>query len=51
MDSIWLVNKDHSFYMSGTVTIGSWHGIRIETLCSNQPNKSKLSMYKPLISL
>ena len=45
----WL-NKGYSFYMTAVVIIGSERGLRIEVCCSNQP-KSKLSLYKPLLSL
>ena len=44
----WL-NKGYSFYMAAVVVISSGHSLRIEVCHSNQPNKSKLSLYKPLL--
>ena len=46
----WL-NKGYSFYMAAVVIINSGCGLRIEVHCRNQPNKSKLSLYKPFLSL
>ena len=28
-----------------------WHGLSIDPRCRNQPNESKLVLYKPLLSL
>ena len=46
----WL-NKDYSLYMAAVVIIDGGCGLRIEAHCRNQPNKSKLSLYKLLLSL
>ena len=35
--------------MAAIVSIDSRHGLRIEALHRNQPNKSKLALYKPLL--
>ena len=37
--------------MEAIVSINSKHGLRIEVSRRNQPNKSKLAMYKPLLHL
>ena len=37
--------------MAAIVGIVSRCGLRIESRCRNQPNKSKLSLYKPLLCL
>ena len=37
--------------MVAIVSIISTHGLRIEVRCRNQPNKSKLVLYKPLLHL
>ena len=44
----WL-NKGYSFYMAAVVVIGDGRGLRIEGCHSNQPNKNKLLLYKPLL--
>ena len=44
----WL-NKFYSFSMSAILSIISRHGLRNEARHRNQPNKSKLALYKPLI--
>ena len=46
----WL-NKDYSFYKAAVVIIGGGCGLRIEAHHRNQPIKSKLLLYKPLLSL
>ena len=47
----WL-NKGFSFYnKAAVVIIGGGCCLRIEGRRSNQPNKSKLLLYKPLLSL
>ena len=43
----WL-NKDYSFYMGVVVIISDGSGLRIEVSHRNQPDKSKLSLYKLL---
>ena len=35
--------------MAAIVSIDSRLGLRIEAHCRNQPNKSKLALYKPLL--
>ena len=35
--------------MAAIVGIVSWRGLRIEACHRNQPNKSKLALYKPLL--
>ena len=45
----WL-NKGYSFYMAAIVVISGGHGLRIEVCHRSQPNKSKLSLYKVLLS-
>ena len=37
--------------MVAIVGIISMHGLRIEVRCRNQPNESKLALYKPLLHL
>ena len=44
----WL-NKFHSFCMTAIVGIDSMHGLRTEARHRNQPSKSKLELYKPLL--
>ena len=44
----WL-NKFYSFYMAAIVGIISIRGFRIEACCRNQPNKTELTLYKPLL--
>ena len=44
----WL-NKFYSFCMAAIVGIISRHGLRNESRHRNQPNKSKLALYKPLL--
>ena len=44
----WL-NEFYSFYVTAIVGIDSRHGLRIETHHRNQPNKSKLALYEPLL--
>ena len=44
----WL-NKFYNFYMTAIVTIISRCGLTIEACHSNQSNKSKLALYKPLL--
>ena len=39
-------NKFYGFYMAAAVGIVSGHGISIHTCCGNQPNKSKLVLFK-----
>ena len=46
----WL-NKGYSSYMAAVVFIGDGCGLRIEVRYRNQPNKSKLLLYKLLFSL
>ena len=46
----WL-NKGYSLYMPTVVIIGDGRGLRIEACHRNQPNKSKLLLYKLLFSL
>ena len=46
----WL-NKFYSLYMAAIVSIISRRGLTIEARHRNQPNKSKLSLYKPLLCL
>ena len=46
----WL-NKFYSFYMTAVVVIDDGHGLTVEARRINQPNKSKLSLYKLLLSL
>ena len=45
------LNKGYSLYMVAVVVIGGRHGLRIEVHHNNQFSKSKLSLYKPLLSL
>ena len=46
------LNKLYSHYMAATVGIVSsyMHGLTIKAHCRNQPNKSKLALYKLLLS-
>ena len=44
----WL-NKFYNFYMTAVVIISKC-GLRIEVCRINQPNKSKLVLYKPLLA-
>ena len=46
----WL-NKYYSFCVAAIVGIISRRGLRIEACRRNQPNKSKLELYKPLLHL
>ena len=46
----WL-NKLYSFYMATVFGIISRYGFRIKACCRNQPNKTKLVLYKMLLSL
>ena len=46
----WL-NKFYSCYMAATVIISGGRGLRVEAHQRNQPNKSKLSLCKPLLTL
>ena len=46
----WL-NKFYSFYMAAVVVIDDGCGLTVEAHRINQPNKSKLLLYKPLLSL
>ena len=46
----WL-NKFYSCYTADIVFIDDGRGLRIEVRRINQPNKSKLSLYKSLLSL
>ena len=46
----WL-KKYYSFCMAAIVSIVSRHCLRIKARCRNQPNKSKLLMYKPFLCL
>ena len=50
MPADWL-NKFYSFYNAAVVVIDSGHSLRIEVHHRNQPNKSKIVLYKPLLSL
>ena len=47
MESIWLVKQGLQllYSMAAVVVISGGHGLRIETRCSNQPNKNKLLLY------
>ena len=44
----WL-NKFYNFYITAIVSIVSRYGLTIEACHSNQPNKSKLTLCKPLL--
>ena len=46
----WL-NKFYNFYMAAVVIIDDGRGLKVEAFRINQPNKSKLFLYKPLLSL
>ena len=43
-------DKFYSFYMAAVVVISDGCGLRVEVHRRNQPNKSKLSLYKPLLT-
>ena len=43
------LSKFYSFCMAAIIGIVSSHGLRFEACCRNQPNKSKLAVYKPLL--
>ena len=45
----WL-NKFYSFSVAALFSIISRHGLRNEARHRNQPNKSKLALYKPLLT-
>ena len=45
----WL-NKFYSFYMGSIVIIDDGRGLKVEVCHINQPNKSKLLLYKLLLS-
>ena len=45
------LNKFYSFYMAAAVLMSSRHHQRIEVCHRNQPNMSKLALYKLLLSL
>ena len=51
MDPYDWLNKYYSFFMAAIVGIISRRGFRIKAHHRNQPNKSKLVLYKPLIRL
>ena len=51
MDPYDRLNKYYSFCMTAIVGIVSRRGLRIEVRRRNQPNKSKLALYKPLLCL
>ena len=51
MDPYDWLNKYYSFCMAAIVGIASRRGLRIEAHHRNQPNKSKLVLYKPLFCL
>ena len=51
MDPYDWLNKHYSFCMAAVVGIVSRRGLRIEVCHRNQPNKSKLALYKPLLCL
>ena len=46
----WL-NKFYSFYMAAVVVINDGRGLTVEARRINQPDKSELLLYKPLLSL
>ena len=46
----WL-SKFYSCYMAAVVVINGGRGLTVEARRINQTNKSKLSLYKPLLSL
>ena len=46
----WL-KKFYRSYMAAVVGIASMHGLKIDGHRRNQPNKSKLALYKPLLLL
>ena len=49
MDPYDWLNKFCSFFMAAIVGIISRHGLTIKAHHRNQPNKSKLALYKPLL--
>ena len=49
MDPYDWLNKFYSFYTEDVVGIVSTHGLRNEAQYKNQPNKSKLALYKSLL--
>ena len=55
VDSYDWLNKGYSLFITAplfiaaVVVIGDGHGLRIEARHRNQPNKSKLSLYKLLM--
>ena len=49
MDPYNWLNKFYSFCMAALVGIASRYGLRIEVHGRNQPIKSKLALYKPLL--
>ena len=51
MDPYDWLNKYYSFCMAAIVGIVSRRGLRIEACHRNQPNKSKIALYKPLLRL
>ena len=58
MDPIIMTRVSYSFHMAAVVVISDWSSLKIEVrwlkieaCCRNQPNKSKLSLYKLLFSL
>ena len=46
----WL-NKFYRFYMAAVAIINDGCGLTVAACRINQPNKSNLSLYKPLLSL
>ena len=42
-------NKFYNFYMAAVVNIVSELDVSIHTDCGNQPNKSNIVLYKPLL--
>ena len=49
MDPYYWLNKFYSICMAAILSIVTRHGLRIEVHHRNQPNKSKLALYKPLL--
>ena len=45
------LNKSYSCYMAAVVIINDGCGLEVEACRRSQPNKSKLLLYKPLLSL
>ena len=37
--------------MTTVFSVANSHGFRTKTYCRNQPNKTRLALYKPLLSL